>query len=104
MSRTSFNITGASSGIGIVALRGLARSCMGKPARGGQNALQRLRSGLTPRKGTEWPLGIGVGPPSGPIAPGSNLGPLAQFDLSPICFSLFFCFGNGETVLVPSKL
>ena len=48
--------------------RGLGRPCDLKATRGKQGWLNRLDAGDTPRKGMEWPLQEGIGPPEGKVS------------------------------------
>ena len=55
---------------GTEALKSLSKPCQGRPGRGAQAFLDRLRAGYTPRKGLDWPLNQGVGLPDGPVVQG----------------------------------
>jgi len=48
----------------------LTGECLGERTRGAEGFVSRLQQGLTPRKGMEWPLLVGQGPPEGPVLDG----------------------------------
>ena len=52
---------------GTESLIKLAKVCDGETSRGTEGFLSRLKLGLTPRDGLEWPMELGVGPPEGPV-------------------------------------
>ena len=49
------------------ALKHLSKPCAGRPGRGAQQFLERLKAGNPPRKGMDWPMAEGSGLPSGPV-------------------------------------
>ena len=54
---------------GTEALKNLSKPCAGRPGRGAQCFLDRLKAGNPPRKDMDWPVAEGIGPLSGPIVP-----------------------------------